>query len=542
MDAQPVWRRPQWPMTPNPDFTAQLRKVVTLLQRGDLVAARQSMESLKTTHGESGDVWALEGEIAIRQGRIAEALVAVNRAAELEPILPERHVQRARCLVIAGDTAGAKDAAMSALRFDIGRLDHLLVLGGVLVRCGEQRQALDVYLKAESAAPSNADVHRGLASVYRFLGDTAKAEAACNATIRLDPEDYETIGLRSSLRAARENDNHVGELRALLACGIRAWRGQVQVAYALAKEFEDLGAYAESFARLQQGAAVKRRHTRYDLQDDLRIFPAIRDAFSASRFSNSGTGHENAAPIFVVGMPRTGSTLVERVISSHGEVQSLGELNTLSLEMVRLVEQELGGAKLDRVALPQLAASLPMRTLAENYLQSVAPLRDGRSRFVDKLPLNSLNIGLIHMAMPNAAIVHVVRDPLDACYAMFKYLFRNGYPFTYDLEELGAYYAEYYNLMEHWRSVLPPGRIHDIRYENIVADLPAEARRLIAHLQLPWDSRCEAFQDNRNPSMTGSASQVRRPVYDTSVGSWRRVEKELAPLRRVLAERGVPVA
>jgi tetratricopeptide (TPR) repeat protein len=533
--------RPNDPMATSPDLETRLRAVVTLLQRNDLAAAREAVAALKAAHADVGDVWALEGEVAIREGRIADALTAVDRAAALEPGLAERHVQRARCQVIAGDTAAAGEAASAALHIGVSRLDHLLVLGGVLIRCGGQQQALEIYRQAQALAPANADVQRGLASVYRYLGDIPRAEAACDAAIRLDAEDYETIGLRSSLRTFTSDDNHIGELREREARGARNWRGAVHLAFALAKEYEDIGRHGESFESLRRGAGIKRRHTRYNLKDDLAIFPAIQRAFTPARMAAPAEGHDTRAPIFVVGMPRTGSTLIERIMSSHGQVQSLGELNTLSLAMMRLVEQGQGGARIDRGRLAQLAAVLPMRTLAERYLLDVAPLRDDRLRFIDKLPLNSLNIGLIHLSMPGATIVHVVRDPLDACYAMFKYLFRNGYPFSYDLEELGAYYAAYHRLMEHWRSVLPPGRIYDIRYEDVVEDLGGEARRLIAHLGLPWDPRCEDFHANRSPSMTGSAAQVRRPVYATSVGSWKRLERELAPLRRALVEGGVPL-
>jgi tetratricopeptide (TPR) repeat protein len=534
-------RRPIDPMARPPELETRLRAVVALLQRNDLEAAGRAVAALKAAHADVGDVWALDGEVAVRQGRIQDALTAVDRAAALEPELAERHVQRARCQIIAGRTAGAAASAATALRLGVSRLDHLLVLGGVLVRCGDQQQALEVYLKAQALAPDNADVQRGLASVHRYLGDLSRAEAACDAAIRLDPEDLETIGLRSSLRTVTPQDNHIDALRALEARGVKSWRGAVHLAYALAKEYEDLGRHSESFECLRRGAALKRRHTRYDLDDDLAIFPAIREAFSAARLAAPAEGHATDAPIFVVGMPRTGSTLIERIISAHGQVQGLGELNTLSLEMMRLVEEGQGGARLDRSRLPELAAALPMRTLAERYLRDVAPLRDTRPRFVDKLPLNCLNIGLIHLAMPSAAIVHVVRDPLDACYAMFKYLFRNGYPFSYDLKELGAYYAEYYRLMDHWRSVLPPGRMYDVRYEDVVADLAGEARRLIAHLGLPWDPRCEEFHANRSPSMTGSAAQVRRRVYATSVGRWKNLAQELAPLRGALAAGGVPL-
>ena len=529
-------------MKQHTDLGSRLQHVVTLLERGDLGAAAADIEQLKSRFSDVGDVWALDGELAIRQRRIRDALAAVDKAAELEPELADRHIQRARCLVIAGDIDRAKAAAMTALGFEVSRLDHLLVLGGVLVRCGEHERALDLYVTARHKAPENADVYRGLASVYRFLGKAREAEEACDEAIRLDPHDYETIGLRSSLRTFGADDNHIEELQAIFSAGARNWRGEVHVAYALAKEYEDLREYDQSWEWLSHGAAVKRRHTRYDLEDDLRIFPALEQAFPKSGMESGEPGHATSEPIFIVGMPRTGSTLIERIISSHPDVQSLGELSSFSIQMMRLVERELNGRKLDRLELPARSAALDGRSLAEAYLEDVASLRDSRPRFVDKLPLNSLNIGLIHLAMPNASIVHVMRDPMDACYAMFRYLFKNGYPFSYDLEELGAYYAAYYHLMEHWRSVLPPSRMIEIRYEDVVADLPGTARSLIQQLGLPWHTSCEEFHTNPNPSTTGSASQVRRPVYSSSIGRWRRVERQLEPLRRSFVERGVPVA
>jgi hypothetical protein len=161
---------------------------------------------------------------------------------------------------------------------------------------------------------------------------------------------------------------------------------------------------------------------------------------------------------------------------------------------------------------------------------------------VDKFPLNSLNIGLIHGALPNARIIHVNRNPMDACYAMYKYLFKHGYPFSYDITELANYYSHYVALMDHWRTVLPAGRIYDIHYEQVVADLPGEARRLIDHLGLTWEQACENFHSSKHVTTTGSASQVRQPVYRSSVGKWRPYDKQLEPLARALAERGVDVA
>ena len=508
------------------------------MQRGRLDEAAAAIEALKRRNEGIADVWALDGEIAIRQRRMSDAVTAVDRAAALEPDIADRHIQRARCYVIAGNIDEAKVSVLRALQYDVDRLDHLLVLGGVLVRCDEHEKALGIYEAAQRAAPDNADVYRGLASVYRFLGRSNDAETACDRALELDASDYESAGMRSSLRKQTPENNHVEDLLAMAQSGFRSWRGEVHVCYALAKEYEVLGAYELSFSWLSRGAQRKRQHTRYDLADDVGIFAALKDAFTADVIASyRGRGHDSDEPIFVLGMPRTGSTLVERIISSHSQVQSAGELSTFSIEMVRMVNER--NQAVDRLALPAHAAVLPMRELGQRYLDGVAPARDGSPRFVDKLPLNSLNIGLIHGALPNAKIVHVMRNPMDACYAIYKYLFKHGYPFSYDLTELATYYGHYADLMDHWRELLPNGRIYHIRYEQLVDDLPGEARRLIDHLELGWEQDCEDFHTTEHATTTGSASQVRQPVYRSSIGKWRRYEKQLEPLAEALAARGL---
>jgi len=523
-------------------LAAKLKNVNKLMQLGDLVAALSEVEYLKIDHSDVGDVWALDGEIAIRQRRTEDAIQAVERAVELDPHIVERHIQRARCYIVAGNTEEARKSALQALKSEVKRLDHLLILGGALVRCNEHAKALNVYLKAKELSKDNVNVHRGLASVYRFLGDLEKAEMACNEAIQLDLHDYEMIGLRSSLRKQTKESNHVNEIVKLERSGLKNWRGAVHVAYALSKEYEDLEEYELSFTWLKHGASIKRKNLKYDLQDDIKIFDTLKTAFSSDRIAGFGeAGDPSSDPIFVLGMPRTGSTLVERIISSHSMVQNVGELSSFSFAMMNQIETQGSGQIGSRLALAENSTQLRMKELAQEYLKSVEPLRNDSPRFVDKLPLNSLNIGLIYAALPNAKIVHVERNHMDTCYAIYKFLFKNGYPFSYDLEELAVYYVEYYRLMQHWRDVLPKGHIYDIQYEEVVEDLSAQARELIKFLDLPWEDACEEFHTNRQASTTGSASQVRRPIYKSSVGKWRFFEKELQPLRATLEDAGVPI-
>lgn len=521
------------------DLVTELQQITAAMQKGRLAAAARRIAELKKTDSDVGDVWALDSEIASRQRRMADAMVAIDRAVELEPNTPDRHVQRARCCILVGDTDSARDSAYLALKFDIPRLDHLLILGGVLVRCDEHEEALRQYLKAEAISKNSVDVYRGLASVYRFLGHQNDAEIAANRAIHLDPHDYEMIGLRSSLRTQAEDNNHVDQLTGLLEAGIRNWRGTVHVNYALAKEYEDLERFELSFAALERGASTKRKFTKYDLNDDLKIFDSLKNAFTRELIDRfQGKGLQRNDPIFILGMPRTGSTLIERIVSSHSQVQSAGELSSFSIEMMRMIDERKSERSIDRLQLAQLATELPLEELGTRYLAAVEPIRDGSAYFVDKLPLNSLNIGLIFGAFPAAKVVHVVRDPMDACYAMYKYLFKNGYPFSYDLKELAAYYGEYFHLMQHWRDILPNGWIYDVHYEDLVSDLPGESRKLIEHLGLTWEDACESFHASRHASTTGSASQVRKPVYRSSVGKWRNFEHQLAPLKLALEESG----
>jgi hypothetical protein len=227
------------------------------------------------------------------------------------------------------------------------------------------------------------------------------------------------------------------------------------------------------------------------------------------------------------------------VLSSHPDVQSAGELNTFGLELMRLARQ--GAAPpASRIDFVRATAQVDFAALGRAYLQGVQPLRDGRPWFVDKLPFNFLYAGLIHLALPNARIIHLRRHPLDTCFAVYKQLFKDAYPFSYDLDELGRYYVAYHRLMEHWHGVMP-GVVLDVRYEDVVADLEGQARRLVAHCGLPWNDACVRFHENVQATTTASATQVRRPVYDTSVGKWRRVERQLEPVRVLLQRAGIDV-
>jgi len=514
-----------------------------LWHQGDLAGAQRAVARLLES-GDSGvEVWALASDIALRQGRFRDASTAAEQAVRLDPGNSERYVQSAHCHFLTGDCVAALSAVDAALSTGARSADHLASLAAVLFHCNEHERARELYIRASAIAPWHVETARGLALTCRALGRIAEAEAAANSALALDPDDHEVLHLRSSLRRQTAASNHVDQLKQVISRGAPQWRGAVQVGYALAKELEDLGRYEESFSYLSQAASLKRKHTVYDIRDDEATLQRIRTAFSGGTLASlAGRGYSSSEPIFVLGLPRTGSTLVERIIASHPEVQSAGELSTFALELVRLTTAENGNRPVQKALLPQASTRVNMRELGRNYVDAARPATFRARRFIDKMPINALYVGLIHLALPDARIVLVERSAVDACYAMYKFLFKNAYPFSYDLEEAARYYLAHEQLMRHWEAVLPRETLCRVQYEALVTDQEAVSRRLVRALGLDWSDACLGFERHAGATTTGSATQVREPIYRSSVGLWRHYRRQLAPLLRVLDAGGVDVS
>ncbi len=482
--------------------------------------------------------WRARAQAALASGQAAAALADNARALELEPGEPRAHLQRAQCLLALGrlgEAIAAADAAFAAAADDPVLFD---AIGGLFSQANDPARALQAFDRAVALAPNHPHFLFNRAAVRRFLGDFAAAEADYDRVIALKPDDYEAYKNRSDLRVQSPEHNHVDELAALAAQPGMGWRGGVQLRYALAKELEDLGRHAESFEWLRAGAQLRRQHLNYDVAQDVATAEWIIEAFAAPAAPAAGASLD--APVFVVGLPRSGTTLVERILGSHPQLTAVGELNELALCVVAAVRRRGGGAAVGRRELVRRSAGIDFAALGREYLARARRMAPTAQRWVDKMPLNYLYCGLIARALPNARIVHLTRHPMAACYAMYKTLFKDGYPFSYDLSELARYYAAYARLMAHWRAVLP-GVIHDVAYESLVADQAGETRRLLEFLGLPWEAACIDFHRNPEPSTTASATQVRRPLYGSSVAQWRRYERELTPLACELAALGVAV-
>ena len=306
--------------------------------------------------------------------------------------------------------------------------------------------------------------------------------------------------------------------------------------YGLGKELEDLEEWDRAYEAFARGGAARRQTVDYDEASEIAAFDAAEACFTRDWMAQSNPGNPDPAPIFIVGQPRTGTTLVERIVTRHSAVHSAGELQQFGLSVRRLVEGEFPGRF--NADLVSRAAQLEASDLGDAYLRATEPLRGNASRFVDKLPSNYFYLPLILKALPKARVVHLVRDPRDACFASFKQLFADAYPHSYDQREMARHFSRYHRLMKTWRKRFED-RFHDLVYEDLVTDLEPHARELIEFLGLPWEDSCLDFHAHEGAVSTASAAQVREPSYTRLIGRWRDYQTQLSPMTSLLQEAGV---
>jgi hypothetical protein len=366
-------------------------------------------------------------------------------------------------------------------------------------------------------------------------GRMAEARSAVEEAIRLSPKDASYYDNLAAMRSFSAGDCYVTALEKLAAEAASLGAvNRMHLHFALAKVHEQLGNPEGAFRQLLAANTLKRQQVAYDEAATLGLMDRTRQVLTRDFISaREGAGARSAVPVFVVGMPRSGTTLIEQILASHPQISGAGELT--------LFEQTAGGighATPRSLRFPDFVPGMAadqFRELGALYLEKLLPRAPGTARIVDKMPANFLHVGLIHLALPDAVIIHAIRDPVDTCVSCFSVHFTKGQLHTYDLAELGRYYRHYQALMAHWHSVLPPGCITDVRYEDLVDDLEGVARRIVARCGLAWDPRCLDFHRNERPVRTASATQVRQPIYRSSVGRWRRYQNFLGPLFAALS-------
>jgi Flp pilus assembly protein TadD len=513
---------------------AAYRQIEDLLRRREIGAATAQAHRLTQDRPADPVGWILFGRARQQAGDFAAARGAAEQALALDARHSGARLLLAECLLQSGAVADGLNALAqleAGAQDDSRLLPHLAQL---YTHANRHVEAERCYSRAAALKPGDPQYLYNLATAKIALGSLDEAEKLLDEVIALAPADYDAYYNRSTLRTQKPSANHVAELDRVLAAPLRNPAGAVQLNYALAKELEDLGESARSFASLKAGADARRKMLSYRVEDDVAAMAEIARVFTPEVFARGDVGHRDARPIFVLGLPRSGTTLADRILSSHSTVSSLGETSDFALALTR------SAGSGDKTSLIRRSASLDFAAIGADYCRSTGALDNGSARLIDKTPVNFLYLGLIALALPDAKIVHVRRQPMDVCYAMYKTLFRMAYPFSYDLCDLAQYYLAYEKLMAHWRAVLP-GRFLDLDYEELVANQEALTRGLLAYCGLGWEDACLAFERNASPSLTASAAQVRQPIHARSVGLWRRYARELAPLADRLRAGGVAV-
>lgn len=467
------------------------------------------------------------------------AVSPLKQASELDPRRAEYVAALARALEETHQLGDALAAANRALELGLSEPVMLGNLGSVYLRVNAHERALSVFRRAAQITPANFRARFNLALSLMFTGDITAAERELEACLELHPQFWHGHAMLSQLRKQTTERNHVERLEQLAATSELPADGTFHLHAALGKEYEDLGNDRKAFDHFTRGKAAVRRALGYDLRRTRSLVDAL---IGHSAEHVEGPGCQSDEPIFIVGMPRTGTTLVERIISSHPEVYAAGELENFGLALRKLAGVP-PSALLDE-ALIRASDAIDRTALGAQYLASTRPMTALKPRFIDKQPHNFFHLGLIIESLPNARIICLRRDPMDTCLSNLREPFNPRSPnhqYAFDLRDIGDYYIQFDRLMARWKSLYPE-RILEINYEAIVSRQEASSRQLVAHCGLSWDDRCLQFERNTAASATASSTQVRSPIYATSIKRWQRYAGQLEPLRQQLESAGIAIA
>jgi tetratricopeptide (TPR) repeat protein len=467
-------------------------------------------------------------------GRTAAAIVHYRQALTLNPDYADAHNNLGVALAAQGRAAEAIAHYQRALAI---RPDHAGTRSNLGTALADQGRIADAIAHLERALlldPNHADAHNNLGRVLRNEGRFDEAVAHYDRAIAIRPDYGEAYLNRAQIKSFHRGDADLAALEELAAGGNLRANKAVYIHFALAKALEDTKDYSRALEHLHKGNVLKRGQIQYDEAAALARFWRIAKVFDAGLFHRfQGAGDSSPVPVFVLGMPRSGSTLIEQILASHPQIQGAGELTDFETAAQNVLKACHPAAAYPE-CVPALDHATPRR-IGRSYLERLPALADGQMHVVDKLPGNFLHIGLIRLVLPNAKIIHTMRHPIDTCVSCYSKLFTSGHHYAYDLAELGRFYRGYSELMSHWRSVLPPGAMLEVSYEDVVSDLESQARRLIDYCGLPWDDRCLSFHKTARTVRTASAVQVRQPLFRSSLERWRRYQAGIAPLLDELA-------
>jgi tetratricopeptide (TPR) repeat protein len=508
------------------DLVVTGRKLQQLGQLAEAEVLYRRALALRPGHA---DAMNLLGVVAYQTGRRELAVELICQAIERNGQNASYFSNLGTALHGQGKLGEAVGAYRQAVSIKPDYSEAYCNLGSTLEQLGELDEAIVAYRRAISIQPDYADAYSNLGVALEEQGKLSEARNAFESAIELAPGRALTYRLLGDVKRFGAVEPHLVAMEKLAQdMPSLSPEEQIDLLFALAKAYEDIGDHERAFRNLLQGNALKRQQISYRAADTHARFRRIQEVFTLDLMHGKrGLGNPSSKPVFIIGMPRSGTTLVEQILASHPNVYGAGELKF----MANAVEKFIGRGP----EIVSLVTAEQLQQLGANYVNSIDNLAENAERIIDKLPSNFINAGLIHLALPNARIIHTRRDPIDTCVSCFFRLFSKGHDYTYDLVELGSYYRAYEILMEHWRKVLPPAVMIEVQYERVTTDLEAEARRIVAHCGLHWDDACLSFYETER--MVRTSVQVRQPVYLRSIGRSRVHEHNLGPLVSALGLR-----
>lgn len=522
------------------DATRAHVKLVAAFDQGDWPRVLHRAAQVLSAAPQDAQVHFMVGVARMRMGQMPGALDALREALQLKPDSVAWLAHYASALAMV---RRLPEACVAADRATTLSCDDPLIhemLGTVYLQANAISQAATAFRRAVDLSPEHPPFRFILAYALTAMGDIEEAERELEACIRPEPRHWPSHLSLANLKRQSMETQHTERLLSLLQQHGNDPSARIYLNMALGKEYEDLANYPLAFEHYVRGKAAARSFGRPSAERDQAMFERLRQAFSAELAEPAGDGISDA-PIFIIGMPRTGTTLLDRMLSSHPDVYSAGELQNFATVLQRASHSQV--ALLSTPDLTAQTRHIDWPQLGADYIDSTRPATAGKSRFTDKMPHNFLYAGFIARALPNARIICLRRNPLDTCLSNFRNLFEaesGFYDYSLDLLDTGRYYVQFDRLMAHWRKVLPK-RILEISYESLVQAPETSMRQVLDFCGLPWDDACLHSESNTAPINTPNAWQVRAPVYKTAIGSWQRYATEIQGLQKLLVDAGIEV-
>ena len=512
----------------------ELVEAVRLLRKGKLGKAERIVRELLKKYPTDVTAIRVLADIGFKMGQLKDTSLLLERCLELAPEFHAARHSYATVLMRLQKPEAALHEAEKLLVQEPNNPNFLTLKASILVRIGEHQGALEIYEKVLRHYPNQARAQMSYGHTLKTVGRLEESIGAYRKCIRLSPEVGEAYWSLANLKFFEFSDEDIENMRKQVTAEGGDADDQSHLAFALGKALEDRGLYDEAFKFYRRGNGIRRiehyHSPKVNVLDSVRQVRALPKEFFEQR---RGWGCPAPDPVFIVGLPRAGSTLLEQILASHSQVEGTSELQDIIGISRQLGERS---RKNPSGKYPEILAELPrdrFRELGESYLETTRIQRSNTPFFIDKMPNNFRHIGLIHLILPNSKIIDARRHPMGGCFSGFKQLFAHGQTFTYSLEDIGKYYRDYVRLMDHWDAVLP-GRVHRVQYEEMVADTENQIRTLLDYCGLEFEEQCLRFYETDRAVRTPSSEQVRKPIYKEGLEQWRHFEAYLDPLKEAL--------